>query len=359
MWRRLARVLKWTAAAAVLGVAALAAPVAYVEAFCTADPVPQEFTPLITDPGWQRSEAATYLTYPEWHIVYAYEELARVLQESDEHRFGYAESVAGFWSSYCSLNRLAQAHGGGDFETRTMVYVIGTSFTVEMGFKAAYEHTLGRLAAALRGPVKTAQDELAAEMATRYGRFLHQTPWYMYPFAEERDRLWALSADSFRGWERRLALGAEWSAKQAYAGLIAAAVEASGEAMTEIRTAVSGLSPQELDSLEDVQVLRQEAGYAVIQAPRYRAFTHILQEVAERGGTVEDIAGNDDVLVSYVFPEGSSPAATGGGTVLADLPRQGFGDRRALVSLKVFHLSGLLREIEEADGHRLEHVFDY
>ena len=52
---------------------------------------------MITEPEFQRQEANSYLTYPEWHIVYAYEGLAGKLKAADEHEFGYFSSIAGFW----------------------------------------------------------------------------------------------------------------------------------------------------------------------------------------------------------------------------------------------------------------------
>ena len=144
------------------------------------------YRPIITDPAYQRAEANSYLTYPEWHIVYAYEGLAETLRAGDEHAFDYASAVAGFWNAYCPLNEAAQNHGGADAATRQTIYVIGVSFTIEMALKAAYEETAGRLFAWLRGLEKTPQDQVIAAQAAEYAAFLHQTPWYKYPFGAAR-----------------------------------------------------------------------------------------------------------------------------------------------------------------------------
>ena len=208
--KRLGRIVKWAAIVLAVLVAVLGAPIAYVELACRGgDPAPA-YSPLITDSRHQRAEANSYLTYPEWHIVYAYEGLAETLRSGDEHAFDYASAVAGFWSSYCALNQAAQNHGGADSDTRSTIYVIGVSFMVEMALKAAYEETIGRLFASLRGPEKTPQDLLIREQAADYAAFLHQTPWYKYPFAAARSKLWAAPITSGpRGWERRLGIGAE------------------------------------------------------------------------------------------------------------------------------------------------------
>jgi hypothetical protein len=51
-------------------------PVGYIELACRGHATPQAYTPAI-EPAQQRREANTYLTYPEWHIVYAYDGLPR------------------------------------------------------------------------------------------------------------------------------------------------------------------------------------------------------------------------------------------------------------------------------------------
>ena len=156
--RFLWRLLKWSFAALALLVIALLAPVAWLAVSCNGKAEPQTYQPIITEAEFQRQEANSFLTYPEWHIVYAYEGLARTLETADEHEFGYFSSIKGFWSSACALKKVAGAHGGADTATVRTIYVIGASFTLEMGMKALYEETLGRLFAALRGPEKSPQD---------------------------------------------------------------------------------------------------------------------------------------------------------------------------------------------------------
>ena len=56
---------------------------------CRGEAATQTYQPLITDPAFQRREANTYLTYPEWHIVFAYDGLAQALKTGDEHAFDY------------------------------------------------------------------------------------------------------------------------------------------------------------------------------------------------------------------------------------------------------------------------------
>lgn len=360
--RRLWRLIKWIAGTIVFLIVALLAPAAYVEVFCRADAQAGSYDPIITQAEFQRAEANSYLTYPEWHIVYAYEDLARVLEGDDEHGFGFAGSITSFWRSFCALNREAGRHGGADFATRSTIHVIGVSFTLEMAAKAAYEETLGRLAGLVRGQRKTVQDEYAAQMAADYGKFLHQTPWYKFDFAGHTSQLWALPVGSsgsafLRGWERRLALGAEWKAKSAYAKMIANAVAAAGQAQLRIRSVIGNLQPDGLSAISGVDVVSSDDSRVVIETPRYREFTEILKQIAARGGEVIEIAGNDEIMVSLIGPSGAN-ADPQNGEVIFRAARNGSPDQRLLVNVKLSELADLIAEA--GDGPlSLEHVYDY
>jgi hypothetical protein len=355
--RALWRVLKWPLVAGTIVLVLLCLPVAYVELACRGDATAQAGSPLITDPQFHRREANTYLTYPEWHIVYAYDDLAKTLIASDEYAFPYFSSIAGFWSSTCALMRTADGHGGADWGTRSMIHTIGVSFTLEMAIKATYEETIGRATAWWRGGVKTPQDKVITAMAANYAAFLRQTPWYEYPFTREAAALWAAPTDGFvRGWERTLGIGAEFLAKAAYAKVLGAAA-AAAPAQLEIRSIVSGLDRTALATIPDVTVIAERDGRVEIETPRYAQFTRILVEVARRGGTVLDIAGNDDIMVSLTVPEGASPSLAGG-TVLLRMGRSGVPGERLLVNVKVTDLATLINAHPLGDPG-LEHIFDY
>lgn len=352
------KLFKWVVILLVLTIIGLAAPIVYVESACHArvtSAVP--YTPLITDAKEQRREANTYLTYPEWHIVYAYDGLAEVLKTSDEYDFDYVSSIWSFWQSTCALTRVADDHGGADSNTRLMIYTIGASFTLEMTLKAAYEETIGHIFAALRGPVKSQQDVVAASMAADYAAFLRQTPWYKYDFQHWVDAVWAIPVvDPWRGWERRLALGGEWKAKIFYADMIAAGVAATGPASLSIRSVVTGLDATQLGAISDVKVISQSPEGIVIETPRYARFTEILSEIAHAGGAIREIAGNDDIMVTLTLPEGED--YLGPGEVIARLTREGFTTERVLIDTKVKDLARLLSARSIADPG-VEHVFDY
>lgn len=343
-----------------LGLVILATvPMLYVETACTAPFETTTTRHVLVGSSQQRPETRTYLTYPEWYIVHAYEDLARVLEERDEYAFAYWQSISGFWSSLCVLNRRATRSGDVDTDVKIMLYTIGYSFSAEMALKALYEETIGRVSAWLRGPIKSPQDLLAARMGADYAKFLQQTPWYRFDFGHWRQALWQLphAEFPFRSWERNLALGIEWSAKAAYAALIGNAVGILAPAAERNHFVVSGLSEPDLKTIEGLAVVSSiENGRFIVEGPRYRTFSRILMAVAERGGTIDEIAGNDDILVSLLRPQGGPRPPRG--RIIAVIARQASEDERLLVDIRVRDLGILMREALRED-FVVEHVYDY
>jgi hypothetical protein len=335
---------------ALLLVVGLLSPVAYVELFCQGTPLTAGREPILP-PEDRRPESNTLLTYPEWHIVHAYEDYAEVIRTGDPHDFRFLPAIGGFWTSLCTLTERSAAMGGPSDDYRTMVHVIGVSFTVELLLKAAYEETLGRVATWIRGPERAALDDLSASQAAAYAGFLQQVPWYRWDFESDRAALEADTSGGVRNRERALALGLEYRAKALYARAIAGAVAATGGDQLTMRSIVTGLSPAELGRLEGVTVIAERPEGVEIETPRYRAFTDLARRLAEAGGTFVEIAGNDDILLTALTatPDSGDPS------VLAVLPRQGYADLRELRLIRVADLAKTLRD----GAITVEHIHDY
>lgn len=326
-------------------------PVAYVETMCRGEAEPTAYAALIA-PEHHRPETRTLMTYPEWHIVHAYEDYAKVIETGDPHDFGFLRAISGFWSSLCSLTSASAAHGEIDGPTKQMVYVIGVSFTAELLLKAAYEETLGRLFAALRGTERAPLDDVSAKQAAAYAEFLQQVPWYQWQFREDVADLNAQAKGDIRDRERALALGLEYSAKAAYAEVIENAVAQVGPDALRLRLIIKDADQSVLQKFDDLTIVAYRPEGIEVEAPRYRALTHILQHLAMKGANFVEIAGNDDVMFTVV-----SNAAEMDGAIHSRA-RQGYQDHRHLVMTKVTALADRLRTLQ-SDGHRLEHIHDY
>ncbi len=347
LWRWLKRLVL----AGVVIVVFLLLPVGYNELVCQNEASDDGYVSLITEPDWQRAESRTLMTYPEWHIVHAYDDYARVIATGDPHDFGYLRAVAGFWTALCPLTRASAEMGGITSDTKLTIYTIGVSFSAELLAKALYEETLGRVATMVRGEAGRAPlDDLSAKQAADYALFLQQTPWYKWDFLRDKADLGAAKSDQLRDRERAFALGLEYTAKSAYAGVIEQAVAGIGADQLRLRSIVSGLTEDDLASFEGITIVEARPEGILIETDRYRAFTGIVEGLGDAGADMVEIAGNDDILFTVTLQDEVLEGA------LYSFPRQGYGDWRHLVLVPVSELANRLRSLE--DG-ALEHVHDY
>lgn len=346
------RLFKWLGVVLVAILLITGGPILYTELACRGEPITQTEPNYITNPEDHRAEARTYMVYPEWHIVYAYEGYAEVLKDGSPHDFPYLGAISGFWSSLCGLMPKADELGAAGFDSKATIYTIGASFNLEMAFKALYEETIGRIFTWI--DVSSPQDQIEAQMAADYATFLQQVPWYKFDFDTWTAELWQAEVTGLRSWERRIALGAEWKVKAAYARVIAQAVGALGADELTMKVAIDGVSEQWLATQPDVQVLSSDP--LIAEVPRYRVFTGLTRGIADEGGTFLEIAGNDDILVSYIGE--TPPNLPDIAQLLSNTTRPGFRDRRFLIATKVANLTPLIRELNGQRGG-LEHIYDY
>ena len=355
---------KWAALWLLALIVVLSAPIVWIETRCTTRREPEAArAPLVADKGYLRRQTDTYLSFPEWHIVYAYEDVAGVLRGADASRFSYRGQIEGFWGSLCRLTRVAGARGAIGTDTKIMLYTIGWSFTAELALKGAYETTVGRLFEWLRGPDRTAEDAFVAQDMHAYAEFLRQTPWYAYPFASRLAAFWRTTPWSgphlARKIERRVAVTLEYAVKAGYGALIGwASGTALGAADLEIFTVVAGLDASDVAADRRITIVRTlPGGLTLIRTPRYQAYTEVLVGLARRGRNVVEIAGHRRILVTALMPRGPWPELPGA-TELFQITLQSRPERRLGLDVSVESLTAAIRALE---GSRavIEHVYDY
>jgi len=360
------RLRHWLGAGAILLVLIVTVPVVGIESSCRAPGAGTRALPTgrfgINDAGYARATTNSVLSYPEWYIVYAYQDFAAVLATGDEHRFRYLASVEDYWTGFCAVNRVAAAQGGSEADEKAMLYVIGVSFTAEMAIKGAYETTVGWLFAWLRGDRKTNEDRLALAVASEYAGFLGQEPWYLYPFRDQVHRLWHDTAFDWsspvRAAERRFALTAEWSVKTVYAKAIGAAAGLS-PADLDIESVVGGLDEADHAADPAIEMVRPlDDGKQLIRTPRYAAFTQILLDLSARGRPIYEIAGNDRIFATLLVPPDVAVTMPGLQPIFADEIQSRPGWRRQGVELAVPMMSQAMAALQ-ARGVVVEHLYDY
>ena len=342
--------------------ALVAAPILITETQCS-EPIEglstKGYKAKLTEPKWQRDEARTWLTYPEWHIVYSAESYGRHLAtKHPPSSYPFMRDASGFWRNLCAMNRASTGRAGTD--AKVMLYTIGISFTAELLVKSAYENTLGRFFE-WAGGYDSADDHYSARIQQSYGAFMHETPWYEFPFGKALSGLWRTKEPFYftRHWERRIALGAEYGFKAGYAKLIGRASGASlGQDEKTLRFLVQGNGGTVAVTDRRFRIAgRAGNGLTIIEAPRYAQFTDLMLKLSTTNARLVEISGNDDVFLTVMLP----PKVTLPKSHKAlfetplDDPR---GWRRVGVSTKVPNLLATIRTVRSKGG-RVEHVYDF
>lgn len=316
-------------------------------------------------PGYKRDEAQTYLTLPEWFLVYSPAEYAQFVRSNPPADFPYFGSVGQFWSYYRSAYTATKDEHGFNWGYHIMVSVIGSSFTAENVIKGVYENTIGRVTWATASEA-TQEDRFAARVAQEYVDFLQATPWYEFPFAARAKQLW-IETDLFgpgiiRKWERKLALSLEYLSKAQYATLIKLGTKVSyGDADTEMLAVVEGVTAATLKDEPRLKLLRRfDDGAALASFPRYEEFRDVTERLTRKGLRFREIAGNDEILLTAVVPASWRYDIPAGEVVftkpILTSPSQSL--QRAAIKVPVASLHGVLGALS-AKGFAAEHIYDY
>lgn len=322
---------------------------------------------LAARPGYSRDEGQTYLTHPEWYIVYSSEEYAHYLKDHLPTDFPYVRSIGQFWVNYKRVHDLTKHEYPFNWGYHVMLGVIGTSYSAELTLKALYENTIGRLTGWTAGGEMSDEDRYAQAVAEDYGRFIHVYPWYQYGFAARLRGLWSdlpwWGNHVIRKWERKLILSLEYGFKAAYASLIAAGTQAAyGQEDDRIQMVVSGWSDTPTGRDNRIKKLaRLDDGYALIALPRYDVFRDVMKKLAVSGAPlgILEIAGNDEIFLTGIAPR-EWEYNGGPGNMIYALPLP-TDERMKRVALRVpvNRLLAFLRQTESAGQLTIDHIYDY
>jgi hypothetical protein len=320
-------------------------------------------TPSRTPAEYRRAPELTFLTFPEWYLVYSPDEYADLVAESTPDRFPFRRHIDQFWQGY----GMAYDATGVDYPFNTdyhvMIWVIGGSTTVEYGLKGAYEAMVGRLTAAIPSSARTAEDRLAANVARDYVEFLNIEPWYKFDFVSPLRRVWTETGfwgpNPIRSWERKYYLTSEYAAKAIYGWVIKKASESAYEEEKPVTAVLVDRLPNEIRAkLPDVKVIADYPDGSVLASlPRYQAFTDRARTLAQADVHFLEIAGNQgSVLLSAIVPTDYDDSA------LEVLLRQPIitrpGLHRVVFTVPVPELTATIRRLDRPPL-RLEHIYDY
>jgi hypothetical protein len=363
--RRLFTLRRILAALILFFVLAVAGPLLFIATQCygngaqSATALPE---PVRNLSNYARAEAYTYLTLPEWLIVYSGDEYGQFIAHAGPSRFPYFRSAAQYWSGYRAVCQITKREYPFETGYHVMLGVIGASFTIENVVKGLYENTIGRVTEWLFTR-DTPEDAYAVKTAQEYGTFMHTVPWYEFPFGARLAGLWqqtpAFGPHFVRKWERRVFLTAEYGSKAIYGWLIGMASGAAyGAEDLQIHAWIEDVPPAVFADTRVQSVMRVgDTGY-IVKMPRYEAFTTIALALHAQGVRFVNIAGNDEILVTAIGPAGRTPDVSPARLAWrTPFPTDRSRERLAL-RVPVASLHEVITRLVAA-GLAIEHLYDY
>jgi hypothetical protein len=330
-------------------------------------PAPQpedrkEATASITN--YLRPEDDTYLSYPEWYIVWSYQEKADFQEKHLPSGFPYLAAVRQYWTSYCCISRLTRgryAFNGGE---QVMLVIIGTSFSVEYIIKSGYEKSIGKLSEWSSGGQQVSEDDYAYKVAREYADFVQVRPFYEFQFARHIGGLWhgtpLWGEHELRKLERKVFLSFDYLAEAFYCWLIEKATHLTyGHEPDKTYAWIDNTGQSSLANISRVRVVKQAGPRAfIVELPRYQEFSTVAEIFAQQEIYFLEIAGNAHIIVSVLAPQSWNYEATEGGQLFSSTVLTHPEIKRVIIRADVPSLHALLNDLR-ANQVNLEHVYDY
>jgi hypothetical protein len=309
----------------------------------------------------QRLPDQTFLTYPEWFLVFSPAEFATFVRSNPPSEFPFFGHIRQFWQGYDAVWNQTRGRYPFNGGYHLMIMVIGSSTTMEYAFRSVYETLVGRLAELTRTHGMTDEERLGARYAQEYVDFIRVDPWYEFDFTSRLHHLWLDTSltgpDMIRKWERKYALTSELGVKAIYGYLIKLGTKTVYDpALPTTAVVIDRLPASPIANL--VMMQRYSDGSALVTIPRYEGFLTAATELARQGVQFREIAGNRGPILLSMIEHGNAPAALRDTAFLRQPIITEAGKERLLVTVPVGKLSPALNSLRTS-GVQVEHVFDY
>jgi FAD/FMN-containing dehydrogenase len=314
--------------------------------------------------GYKKGEEQTFLSLPEWYLVFNPNEYADFLERGNNPSdFPFFSSIDEYWSLFDRVNVLTHGLYPENSEYQLMLWIIGVSTTGEFVAKGAYEGTVGRFTR-WTASGDTPEDVLIQQAHRAYGNLIYVEPWYNFPFWKHARLIWTetpfFGQNFIRKLERKLMFTAEFGFKGIYASLVGFGAKTAYEESDGLVTMHIIADADILTAVDPrIRVLKDMGeGDLVITLPRWGEFTEIVPKLAKTGARFVEISGNDEILITTVDPGDQSDKLEKArflfhSTVISPENRQ-----RSVYLVRVEDLPNVLDSLE-ARGSTLEHIFDY
>ena len=313
-----------------------------------------------------RPASNTYMTLPEWNIVFAAREYAKVITMDLPSRFPYFRTIAEFWREYREAIRHTKGMKVG-LDMHGMDLFIGAFHTAEYGVKGLYESTFGRVSELfLKDGTFSKADMEAARIASDYAAFINTKPWYEYDWKRAFREARAVKEERgtrIRGFERKLFMLAEFGAKALWAPVTAKMTGGTAAPEYSQTSVVAEIEEPQLSAfLAETPAAKVlggvEGGRKALILPRYAAFGPALYMLILKGGVVRKIAGNETVALTALAPAGWAPPKGLASTLHRYPMLTGADTHRVALKAPVNKLHQLLPTLQ-LQRIRVEHVYDF
>jgi len=313
---------------------------------------------------YARPQEDTFLTYPEWYIVWSYQEKSDFQQNHLPSGFPYFSEIVQYWQAYCFANGIVAGRYAFNAGDHLMLIVIGSSFSVEYALKGLYEKTIGRLSEWASGGIPVEEDLYAARVAKEYAEFVHIRPFYEFTFSRSLRGLWNENGwwgpHALRKWERKAFLSVDYAVEAIYCWLITEATHAVYGVESADTYAWLENAPDDVFA-ENPRMRRvKKAGpnSEIVIIPRYQEFTDTAERLAKAGVSFADIAGNGEILLTAIVPAGAVYEVHSSQVLFStEIPTQP-DHKRVAVRCSVTELNAVL-SIIAGRGWSIEHIYDY
>lgn len=311
--------------------------------------------------GYYRDEAQTFLTVPEWYLVFNPKEYADFLEAGNNPSdFPFYASIDEYWKLYDRSMKLVSAAYPKNEEYNTMLNVIGISITLEYTAKMLYENTIGRIFSWFGNGTHSDEEKTIIQAQRAYSDFIYDQAWYEFKFIPWVKRVWSISntakSNWFRKMERTIFFTLEFTFKAAYAELIGWGAKAGyEEPVTEIYLLAN--VPDMLPAIPHLKIVHEQEKNKIISITRWGAFTNTILDIANENVEVVEIGGNDEIVVSILKDNAQNNVFQDELLYESEVVTQTNRIRQVYL-VKVDRLLLFVREAKE-HGVEVEHVFDY
>jgi hypothetical protein len=307
-----------------------------------------------------RSADQTFLTFPEWYLVFSPEEQANYFKHHTATSFPFMSHTAQIWQSYKIVNDQIKDNFPVNKGYHFMIWVIGSSASVEYAIKAWYETIIGRITDT--HDVITDEDKFNAKFTQDYVDLIKDKPWYEFDFKSRLFSLWSstsfFGSHFFRKIERKYILTSELLVKTVYGKLIKLGTKTIyNDALPSTTVLVNHLP---VVNKQPFSIIKQfPDSTALLSLPRYDRFNPAIQQLAKEGCAFKEIAGNNSaILFTVLLPSNQDIILPGTQVVFTQPLASDLAVKRVALAVRVKDLNETIMQLENK-RITIEHIFDF